>query len=273
MSIQFYPNGAGGAVGDQIDTCKPLQTTGSIWYVSSLIGTDAAAPAGQNREKPLATIAQAITNAASGDMIVFLSGHTQVIPAGQTIAKSLILVGEGTNGVKPAVTFSTSFTSLPMFSLTANNIELRNLYFPASPSTVSSPRIAVSQPRCRIAGCYSEHNGNDTSWGVQLNAGADSFRVTNSTFISTATSTALQPLGALQSTTTVADLEFDNVVISAGTVGFSNYAAVDLSAAAATRIRMTNVSLLLGADMKLGSASTGLVNVQLATAGSRVDWG
>ena len=69
-----------------------------------------------------------------------------------------------------------------------------------------------------------------------------------------------------------ADMELDGLVLSGGTVGFSNYNAFDGGSFAISRIRGLSVSLLLGADMKLNASSTGYVNIQLSTGGSRFQW-
>lgn len=271
MSVQFYPNGVGGtAPGDQLDLAKPLQMTGNVWYVSSLIGTNAAAPAGQNREKPLATLVQACTNAADDDIIVMLAGHTETL-AGLVITKRLILIGEGVSGGKPAVTLNSS-TALPL-QITGSNTEFRNLYFPAAASPGVTAKIDWAAAGGRIIGCYFDCGATDTAPTVLRLNGSDQMRIESCTFISTAVSTTAQPTRAILTSTVTADLEIINTVISAGTVGFSNYAAVDLSGNPVTRCKFIGLSLLLGADVDMGASATGFVNVELATGGSRVRWG
>lgn len=271
MSVKFYPNGIGGSVGDQLDTCKPLGTSGNVWYVSSLIGTDSSAPAGQNREKPLATIAQAVTNAAADDIIVCLQGHVEVLTAAQSLAKALTIIGEGTTGGKPGVSFSTNAAAASVFSIGSSFVELRNLYFPEGTQTNTSGKVTVGGAFARIVGCYFEQGGKDTGAGVVVSA--DALRIDNSTFISTGAFRAVQPLAAIKSTaTSTAQLELTGVVVSAGTVGFSNYSAVDLTLSTVlTRLKVLGLSLLLGADMDLAAGWTGFYNVQLATGGSRVN--
>lgn len=271
MTVQFYPNGIGGtAPGDSLDLARPLQTTGNVWYVSSLIGTDSASPAGQNREKPLATLARAILNAADDDIIVFLPGHAQTLTVVQTIAKRLTLIGEGTTAGKPAASFTMN-ANATMFDITATNVELRNLYFPPNSSVSVSPRIAWTGARGKLLGCYVECGANDGTYVITL--AADTFRIDSSTLISVATASNAQPFCAFRTGIAVADLEITNTVVSSGPFGFSNYAAVDLTAGAATRCNFQGLSLLLGADVAMGAAATGRVNVQLATGGSRVSWG
>jgi hypothetical protein len=273
MSSKFYPNGIGGTLGDQLDTCKPLITSGNVWYVSSLIGTDAASPAGQNREKPLATIAQAITNATANDIIVCLQGHTQTLTGTTTFAKALTIIGEGTVSGKPGVSFLMNSAALDLFSFTSSGCELRNIYFPEAVQTCSGNKVNVAAT-LRVVGCYFECGAKDTGVGVYFAVtGASNTRVDSTTFISTATLRTAQPLAAIKANGGFALnlVELNDVVVSAGTVGFSNYAAIDFaSPTAMTLFRVTNLSLLLGADMEVTSAWTGYVNNQLSTGGSRV---
>lgn len=267
----LYPNGAGGSLGDTWATCKPLYVSGAIWYVQSTTGVDAASPAGRNREKPLATLAQAITNAADNDIIVCLSAHTETIVVAVNVAKKLTIVGEGSVAGVPAVTFICGAVG-NLFNVNSPNVELRNLKIPTSSLANATTRIANNQTDFVMDGCYVECSGNDTAAALTLASGADRTRIRNTTFISTATSSAAQPESAIKVTDAVADLELDGLVLSAGTVGFSNYFALDASAAAVTRLRASGVSLLLGADVNLNTATTGRFNVQTSTGGSRIQW-
>lgn len=275
MSVQYYPNGIGGtAPGDQLDLARPLQTTGNVWYVNSAGGVDAASPAGQNREKPLATAAQAVTNAADDDIIVFLPSHAETLAATVVVNKRLTLVGEGTTSGKPAVRFTQNSVG-PAFILSAIASELRNVYFPEAASALgASSKVSWTGARGRLIGCYFEQGANDNGGpGLSFSA-ADGLRIENCTFISTATLVSAQPFAAIrQGVGATVDVEITNTTISAGTVGYSNYAAIDLSSAACTRCKFTGLSLLLGADVNMGAAATGRVNVQLSTGGSRVAWG
>ncbi len=274
MTVQYYPNGIGGtAPGDSLDLARPLQTTGNVWYVSSLIGTDAASPAGQNREKPLATVAQAVTNAADGDIVVFLPGHAQTLTATQTVAKSLTFIGEGTTGNKPAVSFVLNAAALDLFHVTVAGVEFRNLYFPPSAQASSGAKMLIDAGAtdALIRGCYFECGANDQLNTVIL--GASRSRIESTTFISTAVATSAQPNCAVSAgLVAIVGLTMKDVVVSAGTVGFSHYAAIDLTAATLSLLRIEGMSLLLGADMSLPAAATGRVNIQLSTGGSRVSW-
>lgn len=272
MSVQFYPNGIGGtAPGDSLDLARPLQTTGNVWYVSSLVGIDAATPAGQNREKPLATLAQAVTNALDDDIIVFLPGHTQTLVAVQVLAKRLTLIGEGTTAGKPAVSFLINNAASSAISMIATNCELRNIYFPPSVQLNTTERVVIGATDCVVKGCYFECGATDNAAALGIVSARP--RVEDTTFISTATLSTAQPKMAILGAAAIVDFVINNVTVSAGTVGFSNYAAIDVSGFAATRVKWQNMNLLLGSDVAMGAAATGRVNVQLATGGSRVSWG
>jgi|GEM_PF-2095616 len=274
MSIQYYPNGIGGyPPGDFLDTCKPLQTSGNVWYVSSLIGIDAVAPAGQNREKPLATMLQAVTNAVDGDIIVFLPGHTQTLTLTQTLLKRLTLMGEGVVDGKPAVTLRANMPALNLLQIGAPNCEIRNIYFAPNLALNSDPKVNVGDVDFLIRGCYFDCGGNDKGPNVALQSSRA--RIESSTFISVATASNSQPKAAITTFTgsNITGFTMRDTVISAGPFGFANYAAVDLTVGTAiSQVVMENISLLLGADMVLLPATTGRINIQTATGGSRVQW-
>jgi len=274
MSIQYYPNGIGGyPPGDFLDTCKPLLTSGNVWYVSSLIGTDAVSPAGQNREKPLKTLANAVASAAEGDIIVFLPGHTETLTLAQTIGRSLTLIGEGVIDGKPAVSFKGNSAAATLISAISTGIEFRNLYFPPNLVNNTAPRILAGADDFVMRGCYVDCGATDQAAAVRFSG--NRFTLDKSTFISTATLTSAQPKLAIEAGTgaVIEGVLMTDVEVSAGTVGFSNYAAVDLTKAGVlTRLQVEGMSLLLGADMAIHPFATGRVNVQLATGGSRVSW-
>lgn len=271
MSI-IYPNGAGDTLGDQLVTCKPLYSSGSIWYVNSSGGVDGATPAGKNREKPLATLAQAVTNAADNDIIELMSGHTESPAVGQTIAKKLIIVGGGSSNGRPTVKMgNTGGGGINRYTVTAANVEFRNIWFLSS-TVAGITGIALSGALFRCKGCYFELTANDLS-AIAFAAGADSARVVNTTFISTATSVASQAITAMRTNATVSDLELDGVTFSAGTVGFSNPYAFDFSGGIINRLKAENINLLLGADFIANAVgTTGFMNPQLCTSGARVDF-
>ena len=123
----FLQNGCGESTGDELCTSRPLllPTSNSVWYVNSATGTDAVSPAGKNREKPLATLAQAITNAQANDIIVLMDGHAESTTSFMTLSTAGVkIVGAGSSGGIPTVTFT--FGTGGGISLDGAGNEIRN---------------------------------------------------------------------------------------------------------------------------------------------------
>lgn len=274
MTIINLPNGAGETTGDSLVTNSPLEYSGIIWYVSSLLGTDAVSPKGQNRNAPLATLGQANTNAASGDMIVLMAGHAETLTSTITVSKNLIIVGAGTTGSKPSVKLTNNQASGALLHFTGAYYELRNVWFPTNTvaNDIAMVRSVVTESGL-VKGCYFEFDANDDAPGISFGGGGShSFRGT--TFIVTGTNRADQPFCAVQNaeavTTPLAD--FEGTIFDGGVAGFSNFFALDLSINAVTRITAEGVSALNGADLKIPEATNGYLNVGTSTGAARVDW-
>lgn len=274
----YLSNGIGESTGDTLVTTKPLQTAGVVWYVNSATGTDGASPAGKDREKPLATMAQAQTNASNGDIVVLQDGHTETYTAALTISKSLCIVGAGSASGVPTANFTINAAANGVFLISANNVQLRNIKFKAAAQSDTGGgvgncegKVCLSGTDTLIYGCYFEQSGNDQFPGIFVNGAASRFRIVNTTIISTATAAATRPTYGIFYTTSHTDTEMDGLVLSDGTVGFST-AALDGTAAALTRLRAQNVSLLLGAKFKVHASTTGWVAVTTSTGGAQVSW-
>lgn len=265
-------NGIGETLGDVLATTKPLQLPGVVWYVNSAIGIDGGG-LGKDRENPLATLAQATTNAADNDIICLQDGHTEVLTAVVTISKKLCIVGAGSSGGVPTVSFRTNSAGADTFVITGTNVELRNIWFKENVQLNSggaaTARVAVQASLFRATGCVFTSNANDATPALDLQAGASSARLVNCYFLSTATARNSKPGNGLNSSTGCSDLEMDGVILSDGTVG---YIQPHFNGATLTRLKAQSISLLLGAKMVLNAASTGWINVATATGGGRVSW-
>lgn len=269
MVAQLYPNGIGGSLGARIATCKPLQLSGSVWYVHHT-GVNGVSPAGLNREKPLASIAQAQTNATAGDIIVFLSGHTQTLTAQQAFIKSgITYVGEGTVGGKPTVRFNMNHGSLDMFAASATGLKFRNILFGANAQSSAGIRLYVTGASCEVDECYFECGQFDIGAGLLIDA--DNFTLRRTTFISVATSSSAQPLTGASISGAQADLDVMDCVFDGGAYGFSSPQVLDLNATI-TRLRGEGNSFLRGADYVIGASSTGYFNPQTVSGGVRGVW-
>lgn len=268
--MNILPNGIGETVGDNLVLCKPLQLSGNIWYVCSIGGLDAASPAGKSKEHPLATLAQAVTNAADDDVIVLLTGHSESIAAVVTIAKRLTIVGVGTSGGLPSVQLTHVFGGFAiMLAVTATNVELRNIRFTGH-STFPRVNVAAAATMFRATGCYFECEAQDAAGSLALAAGADQVRLANCTFISTGGALGL-PMDGLKITAgAVTNLELYGCVFSDGAAGFTT--AAFNATQNVTKLKAEGLSLLMGALLALTAGSTGYVNVQTSTGNGRVSW-
>jgi hypothetical protein len=265
-AANWYPNGAGGTTGDDFVILDKLYTPGTIWYVHSS-GTDAAAPAGKRREKPLKTTGQAFTNASAGDIIVWLSGHAETITTAVTVSKAgLIFASEGSGSARARLTCG---AAIPMFDVTAAGVWICNPYFPAS-TVAPTARVRTSAARTVIRGAYFECGTLDTTDAVKTVTGAGPFTMRNSSIVSTSTNTALQPATAIEFVNAISDIELDNIVIDGAASGWS--AAAILGTAAVTRFEATNIDLLNDSIATFATGSTGHLFLRNTSGNSEVIW-
>jgi len=282
MSIIHLPNGIGDTLGDTLVTTSPLEVNGNVWYVHYDTGTDAASPAGQNRQAPLKTLGQANTNAASGDIIVLMDGHEETFTAAVTVSKDLTIVGAGSSGGYPTVKLTNNQAAASMLVLSCNSItQLRNIWFEEEAQANSSVKISrVSAGGTGILivdNCYVQCGQYDDNFALSVGDG-DFCMIRNSTFVSTATSIATQPVGAMcvdTAATSIRAIFMDGVVVDGGVYGWSNFHAVEWSQNAndkPTVVNIINTSLLRGSDMRIDKDTIGWVNVSTKTGGVRIDW-
>lgn len=250
MAFNLYPNGGGGSTGDQVAVNKPviMGTTGHIWYVSSLLGSDAVSPKGREREKPLATFNQAFTNAAAGDVIIFLASHAETIAANIAVNKGLTIVSEGSGASRAKLT--SAVVGNAMLSLTGIGTSLNNIYFPAS-TAATTARVLVSANGIVSDNCYFECGANDTTATVQYGA-VNSCQLTNAYFLATAG----QPAIAVSVPSATSGMFFENVTLDGGSFGFSDFAFK--SAGVLTNVYANEIHQLNNADVSLAATWTGV---------------
>ncbi len=269
-SPNIYLNGVGGTAGATLATVSPLYVSGVVWYVSSVTGTDAGSTAGQDRVKPLATLAQAYTNASAGDTIVLLSGHVETLTAAQTFAKADIkVIGEGAGSNRPRFT---RFGDVVMFDVTAAGNVFWNIYFPASiTTTTTKARLRTAAAMTVVRSCYFESAAIDTGPAFETVTGASQVLVRDTSFVSTATLVTAQPHSAIKVTNAITDLEMETVTLDGGTTGWSNQYAFN-GAAAITRLRALNVDQLGDSDVTLATGTSGYFVPRYKTGSARCVW-
>lgn len=266
--MNTYNNGLGELLGDSLATSKPVITPGFVWFVNSVGGVDAASPAGRDRQKPLATLSQAITNSAAGDTILLEDGHTETIAVLVTVSKQLFIVGGGSSAGVPTVNFTAAGNN-QILSFSQAGTQMRNVRLKATAVANANSKLDIAANGCRVKGLYIEMGPNDTGFGTRLSA--NNTRVNACTYVSTATAVASRPGVGLSSTGALSDLDLEGCVFDEGTVGFTT-AAADLSSGAITRITADSISLLRGAELLMNAASTGFLNPTTTTGGGRITW-
>lgn len=269
--MRLLPNGIGETVSDQLAIGKPLYQSGQTWYVNSVGGVNGASPAGLNRSAPLATLDQALTNASDGDIIILESGHSETLTSALSITESLTIIGCGLVNGKPGASLRANAAATYVLDVLAAGVELRNIYFPGNAQNNSLEQIHVASTQFRLSGCYFDLSSKDQASAVNVIASSHSLRVTNTQFVSGGTSVALRPYGCLKVSGAVNDVDLDGVVFDGGLYGFSSEYALN-AAAAITRLRGQNLSLLRGADVQLTAGTVGWLQPTTTTGDARIVW-
>lgn len=124
--------------------------TGGVIWVDSVNGSDSNSG---SEVAPLATIAQAVTNATAntGDIIIVKSGHTETLTTAITMSKAgLKIFGVGSGSSAPNITVGAAIDG---FDITADDCEINNIYFPIGTTATNTSRINIGADRARIKGC------------------------------------------------------------------------------------------------------------------------
>lgn len=249
-SPTIYPNGGGGSNGDNVAVRKPVYMLngGHIWYVGPG-GVDAAGNAGREREKPLATTAQAVANATAGDTVIYLENFSEVITVSVAINKMLTLVSEGSGS---SIAKLTCGGAISMLAISAIGTSLNNIYFPAS-TVVNTDRVEVTSIGVVIDNCSFDCGANDTGRTLRYNTGCTgSCQLTNSTFKAVAS----QPAIGVECATALAGMFIENVTFDGDGFGFSDFAFK--ATAALTALYADTIHQLNNADVSLAAASSGV---------------
>ena len=267
-SPNIYTGGYGGANGAVLASAAPIYQSGNTWYVDSFIGADAASPAGRDRARPLASLAQALTNASANDTIVFLQGHQQTLTAITTLSiAGLKLLGEGTGTNRPSFTRNVNDE---LFDITAAGVRIENIWFPVSSTSTALGKVRTAGANTKIINCYFESGANDTGPAIELITGGDSCEIRDTYVVSTSTTTPPGP--AITVTNAVSDLTLDTVVIDAGSVGMGAALFAVVGTGAITRLFAENLDLLNDADVTLATGTTGIVHVRNKSGSARIVW-
>lgn len=261
-TVNFYQS-TGATSGSTRAMWTPVLSPGARYYLHSS-GSDAYA--GTDRYKPVATLAQAHTNASAGDTIVIMAGHAQTLSASQTFNKAgvqVICEGTGTN----APTF-TAAAAISMFDITTAGVIIEGVRFAIS-TVAPTSQVRIAASGVKILGCSFYGGQYDTNRLLYLHTSADHVTVRDSTFTSSATSVTTQPARGIHSAVSVGTLNLENVTFDGGTYGWSGFAFDDDSGV--TRMDAHDISLLNGSRFKwTATAGNGCVRPSSASMASYI---
>ncbi len=270
---RLWPNGIGESLGDLLVTETNLTTSGKVFFVSSIRGNDTNT--GGSQDTAWATLNNALTGegaVVNDSTIVLLAGHTETISTAITTSLTgLTLVGAGSSGGIPTVTLTmnTAGNTGGIIS-TGAGFRFMNIYVTTRGTLSTAPSVSLKAANSMVRGCYFESGANDGGGSLGIDANVSGIRIVNTTFTSVATSVATQGQAGLFLTTVCSDLELSGVVCDASTNGFIDV-GINLNQTV-TRLRGESISLLRGADMAIGSNSTGYVLIPTSTGGAKVEW-
>lgn len=264
-SPNLWHFGYGATSGADMGTRSPILTSGVVHFVHHSLGNNSYA--GTDRSKPVATLAQAVTNASAGDAIQVMESHTETLTGAISFNKAGLRVrGEGSGSTRPRFTCN---GAIAMFDVTVAGVWFDNLYFPAS-SAAPTARIRVAGAAGYIRRCKFDCGANDTGPAVKMITGADTMRIRSTEFESTATSATAQPSIALDVTNAVSDLDMDTVTFTGGSYGWSDYAFK--GSAAITRICGVDGVFAGGADWLFATGTTGEFHATSTSGAARGTW-
>ena len=273
MPITLYAGGLGGTVDDLVVNKPFYQLDGLVLYVHFATGVDGIPPAGRDKQAPLKTLRQALTNAPPHTFIVLLDGHEEVVTAVMQVnVQGLVIVGCGQTAGVPNVKLQLNAPTGSLISALQPNCQLRNLKILSNAQHNTTPRIDAAAVGFVMSHCYVECGPNDGGSAVGLKNSARYAGIRDTTIISTATSAAARPASGLklENAAGVEGLTLDGLVIDDGAFGFASGYGLDLGTGPGIELRGNRVSLLRGASAKLGANATGYL-IPVVTGGGAID--
>jgi hypothetical protein len=268
--MKYWPNGLG-ATGSLIGDKEPFATSGDVWFVDSATGTDAASPRGLNEKMPLATLVQAVANAADGDTIVLAATHDETLLANLDIDKKLSVLGSGNSSGIPSAILRTSVSSaygaLSFSSGSAGSL-LSNVRIIAA-AAQSGVQVYIGAEHNIVLDSlrFEVDQGHDYSLKI---AGVIGCLVQRCTFVSIMET---DPESAPRAVFLEGceDILFVEPVFDAGAYGWYQGIAMYTNGPQ-HNVRMIDATLLRGSDVSMYAASTGAYNVSSSSGQGRVIW-
>lgn len=268
--MKHWPQGLGYTLGDPLlIQAEQFVTSGDVWFVDSENGDDGND--GRSERAPLATIAQAQTNAVTYDVVVLAETHDETLTSAFSVTKSLTFLGAGKSNGLPSAKLRMNHASAGI-TFVSNMCSFRNVYFEEQAQANSGALVTLGSSHCGLFDCYMVMGPESASaTGVAISGNfSHMFRTT---IVSVSTGEENPPdIGV---SLNAQYIRLVDCVVDAGELGFGDYYAIkDIGGGgtACDGLRIENISLLRGADILLDAETKGFVHVGTATGGSKVDW-
>lgn len=267
---KLHPNGLGVSLGASESMTGRYQTSGQVWYVdpANANALDAVG-VGQDINRPLETVAQAISNAAAYDTIVIRS--TPADAGAVTVNKALAFYGGSMSGGLPSTWIDLDGANF--WSVTAADVEINNLafrtqqaYIDGGGSAFGSAYITVTGARFRSRDLYLLQNHGGLT-GIRFNSGGDYADLGPGTrvHLQTGVNASAIMIGAA-----VTGLRGRGITLSQVDGISHSGPAFDGALFTVTGMRVVEASLINGCDASFHTNTTGTFHLSTSSAGAKV---
>src|SRR4051812_11408926 len=137
-------------------------TTGNIYFVNSVTGTNAAGY-GQNPDAPFATIAYAVgqVTANQGDRIYVMPGHVESVADATSFAPAIAgvqIIGLGAGAARPTITIGTLNTAT--IAVSAASVSFENMIFVANFLSIAACFTLSTATDFAVRNCVFKETSN-----------------------------------------------------------------------------------------------------------------
>lgn len=223
MTLSSFPNGF--AQGVAIQNMPLLNTySGTVFWVDDAVSGGSNGNNGTFR-RPFATIDYAIGQCTSGrgDVIMVKSGYAETVTAAIAAdVAGIAIIGMGTQGSMPAITGNGTIDAI---TVTADNVTIANLQFPAPSLDAQTADINIAAAGCAVLN--TRHIGSQTAKNkvsvITITAAGHDFLLDGSRIYND----VVEVPQAISIEGACARGEIRGCVVQGGTTGYTNGAIVD----------------------------------------------
>jgi len=259
---------------------------GNVWFVSSLLGKDAAGgKQGMDPTYPFKSISYAISKCRNnkGDNIIAMPGHVELITSGTSFVinkAGIWILGTGIGRDRPQLKLQTANTAT--ISITANRVRLSNLYISAIDFAAIANPITPNAADFSMQDCDIElaNATNQAVLGVLTTALCNRLRILRCRFFGTVNAgntSAVRLVGAADDVD-IADSSFygaysgavgaiENITVATTNVKIDN-CRIDNRTAGSTKA----ISLLAGTTGFISNCRMQILSGTAPITGAGISW-